>query len=238
MAVYTVKLKGKEEIAKETMAFRFEKPNDFKFKAGQFSRFTLIDPPENDDEGNSRTFTLTSAPFEKDLIVATRMRSTAFKRSLKKIPIGIELKLEGPTGSFVLHSKVDIPAVFLTGGIGITPVRSILQQATHDKLAHEIFLFYSNHTPQDAAFMNEFKELAQKNSHFHFIPVMSKAEKGTWNGESGHIDLKMLSRYLSDIKKPIYYISGPNDMVSAMEEMLHKAGISDDNVRSEVFGGY
>ena len=134
MAIYKVKLKRRQEIASGTMAFHFEKPEGFAYKAGQFGDFTLANPPETDAEGNTRGFSLASAPYEGDLMVATRMRDTAFKRVLKTMALGTEVSLDAPYGSLTLHSDARIPAVFLSGGIGVTPVRSIVLQATHDKL--------------------------------------------------------------------------------------------------------
>jgi len=127
---YKVKLKGRREIASGTMAFHFEKPGGFSYKAGQFGDFTLVNPPETDAEGNTRAFTLASAPCEGDLMVATRIRDTAFKRVLKTMALETEILLNAPDGSLTLHSDARIPAVFLSGGIGVTPVRSIVLQAT------------------------------------------------------------------------------------------------------------
>ena len=141
MPIYKTVLRRREEIADGTMAFHFEKPTGFVFKAGQFGDFTLINPSETDAEGNTRGFSLTSAPYEADLMFATRMRDTAFKRVLKTMEIGTEVSLDAPYGSFTLHNNPRIPAVFLTGGIGVTPVRSIVLQAAHDNLPHRIFLF-------------------------------------------------------------------------------------------------
>jgi ferredoxin-NADP reductase len=89
----------------------------------------LINPSETDAEGNTRGFSLASAPYEDDLMLATRMRDTAFKRVLKTMALGAELTLDAPYGSFTLHNNAAIPAVFVTGGIGVTPVRSIVLQA-------------------------------------------------------------------------------------------------------------
>lgn len=83
MPICKVKLKAREEIAAGTMAFHFEKPEGFVYKAGQFADYTLINPSETDAEGNTRGFSLASAPYEDDLMSATRMRDTAFKRVLK-----------------------------------------------------------------------------------------------------------------------------------------------------------
>ena len=106
----TVKLLRREKVAEGTMSFYFDKPAGFQFKPGQFVDCTLIDPPEIDAEGNIRSLSLASAPTEKDLMVATRMRDTAFKRVLKTMPVGSQLQIDGPLGSFTLHSAASRPA--------------------------------------------------------------------------------------------------------------------------------
>jgi ferredoxin-NADP reductase len=105
MPIYITKLKGREEIAAGTMAFHFEKPEGFAYKAGQFADYTLINPSETDAEGNTRGFSLASAPYEDDLLLAPRMRDTAFKRVLKNMELGTELTLDAPYGSFALHNN-------------------------------------------------------------------------------------------------------------------------------------
>src|SRR5580704_6423939 len=81
MADLKSKLIRREEVAEGTMAFHFEKPSGFTFKAGQSADVTLVDPPDTDAEGNTRTFSIASPPFENELVFTTRMRDTAFKRS-------------------------------------------------------------------------------------------------------------------------------------------------------------
>lgn len=240
MSIYMVRLDSREEVADATMAFHFEKPEGFLFKAGQFADFTLIDPPETDAEGNTRGFSLASAPYEKDLMIASRMRDTAFKRVMKQLPYGTRLKMDAPYGSFTLHHNRTIPAVFLTGGIGITPVRSILLEVTKEALPYRIWLFYSNRRPEDAAFLEALRAVATKNPHMAFIPTMTKMENShtTWTGETGHITKAMLERYIDDLTIPLYYISGPATLVAAMRKILNEAGVSDDNIRTEEFTGY
>ena len=98
-----IRLKGKSEVAEGTMAFYFERPTGFQFKAGQFVDFTLVNPPETDEEGNTRSFSIASAPYEDDLMIATRMRDTAFKRILKTLAAGSEIQMEGPFGGITLN---------------------------------------------------------------------------------------------------------------------------------------
>jgi ferredoxin-NADP reductase len=240
MAIYRVKLKSRQEIASGTMAFHFEKPEGFSYTAGQFGEVTLANPPETDAEGNTRTFTLASAPYEGDLMVATRMRDTAFKRVLKSMALGTEVALNAPDGSLTLHSDARIPAVFLSGGIGVTPVRSIVLQATHDKLSHKIVLFDSNRRPEDSAFLDELAEAQKRNRHFTLVGTMTEMEKSSkaWTGETGYVTQAMLLKSVHDLSRPIFYISGPPAMVAAMRKILDDSGIKDDKIRTEEFAGY
>lgn len=240
MSEYTTRLLSREEIARETLGFRFEKPKGLAFTAGQWGDITLIDPPETDAEGNTRGFTITSAPYEDDLMMATRLRDTAFKRVLRQMDVGTEFSLVAPGGSFTLHRDAEIPAVFLSGGIGITPVRSIVRQATHDGLEHRIYAFYANHRPEDAAFLDDLNAAAKANPHFTFAPTMTDMENSAapWDGETGYVDKAMLERSIPDLDAPIYYISGPQAMVVAMREMLEAAGVKDHMIRTEEFQGY
>ena len=238
MPKYNVKLLKKELVAAETMAFTFQKPEGFDFRAGQFCDITLFDPPETDAEGNIRGFSLVAAPFEDDVIVATRMRDTAFKRVLKDLPLGTVVELDAAYGSFTLHKTLTTPAVFIIGGIGITPVRSMIAQATHDRVAQDITLFHVNRTAAQAPFAADFESLARENDRFTFVPVMTQAAPTEWFGERGHVTTQMLAKYVPDLAAPIYYMSGPAAMVMASRELLLASGANEDNIRTEEFSGY
>lgn len=240
MPVFNAKLNKKEEVANGTIAFYFEKPESFKYQAGQHINVTLIDPPETDDEGTTRIFSLASAPYEKDLMVATRIRETAFKKIFKNIVPGNEVEVYGPSGNFILHKDGSRPAVFLAGGIGITPFFSMIKQGLNDKLAQKFFLFYSNRKPEDAAFLEGLKELEKENKKFKLIATMTEMDKldSSWKGDLGYIDEKMLKKYISSLKSPIYYIAGPPPMTMAMQKMLESAGIEAESIHYENFFGY
>lgn len=240
MPLYKVKLTEKREVADGTMAFHFEMPQGFAYKAGQFADCTLINPTETDAEGNTRAFSFASAPYEDELMFATRMRDTAFKRVLKAMEPGTELSLNAPHGSFTLHDDICFPAVFLTGGIGVTPVRSIVLQAMHDNLPHRILVFYSNRGPEDAAFLDELMECQDSNPNYTFVGTMTEMEKSSreWNGETGFISKAMLLKFISDMTLPIFYIDGPPAMVKAMRQLLSEAGVDKGNIRTEEFSGY
>jgi ferredoxin-NADP reductase len=240
MGVYAVELKERREIAENTMAFLFDKPTGFEFAAGQSADVTLINPPETDAEGNTRAFSLASAPVEHDLMFATRLRDTAFKRVIRSMPLGTEIQIEGPFGSMTLHKKTARPGVILAGGIGVTPFRSMLVQATQTNTDHHLILFYSNRRPEDAAFLPELRELAKRHPNFTLVATMTNLEKAkvSWTGETGYINKEMLAKYVKDLTEPVYYTAGPPVLVAGMRKLLVEAGADEDDIRSEDFSGY
>jgi ferredoxin-NADP reductase len=171
---------------------------------------------------------------------ATRMRDTAFKRSLGKMPVGTEVEFEGPFGSYTLHNDAKKAAVFLVGGIGITPVRSIVLDAHERALPHQLIVFYSNRRPEDAPFLKELSELAHKMPTFKFVPTMTdiKNSKVEWNGETGYVTQEMVERYVVNLKSAVFYLDGPMAMVNAMRALLEKAGVDSDYIKTEEFPGY
>ncbi len=240
MAATKIKLLSRLEVAEGTMAFLFERPEGFEFKAGQSGDFTLLNPPETDAEGNTRAFSIASPPHEQELMIATRMRNTAFKRVLKTMSIGTQISLEGPFGSLTLHNNVERPGVFLAGGIGITPFRSMVFRAAKERTPQRLYLFYSNRSPEATAFLEELIDLEKHNSNLKLIATMDEVGKSHrgWNGEMGFINKAMLTKYLKTLEGPIFYIAGPPAMVTAMQKMLNEAGVNDDDIRIEAFSGY
>lgn len=246
-STYTLKLQRRHEVAERTLEFSFDRPATMTFEAGQFMALTLIDPPETDAEGDTRDFSINSAPDDPELVFATRMRDSAFKRVLRAMPLGSGIKAAGPFGSFTLHDTASRPAVVLAGGIGITPFRSMLRRAAHERLPHRILLFYANRRPEDAPFLDELADLARLNPNFTFVPTMTKmrASKRPWQGETGYIDHRLIEQYQrpaasssAEPGDPIYYMAGPPAMVAGLRAELKEAGVDDDDVRTEEFTGY
>ena len=240
MSGYRSKLLSRVEVADGTMAFHFEKPLQFDFKPGQSADVTLFNPPETDSEGNTRTFSIASSPFENQLMFATRMRDTAFKRSLKRVPLDTNVKIDSAMGSFTLHKNSAKPAVFLAGGIGITPFLSIVRQAGHDRLPHKLHLFYSNRRPEDTAFLDTLQMLEKSSQNFRLVCTMTEMPQSRreWKGETGLITQEMLSRHLTNLQGPIYYVAGPPAMVAGIRTMLVAAEVDGDDIRTEDFAGY
>lgn len=240
MGIHETRLVRREIVAEGTMAFYFSKPAGFRHQAGQSLLMTLINPPETDSEGDSRTFTIASAPHEAEVMIATRMRDTAFKRVLRTAPMGMAARIDGPSGDMVLSGDSARPTVFLAGGIGITPFLAMVRHAANERLPHRLYLFYSNRRPEDAAFLAELQEMEQRNPDHRLIATMTEPEKSAqpWSGETGVIRREMLERHLAGVMNPMYYFAGPPPMTTAMRQLLEKSGVSDQAMRCEEFYGY
>jgi ferredoxin-NADP reductase len=240
MCAYRTTLLGRTEVADGTMAFQFEKPTNFVFKPGQYIDLTISDSQRGSANGRTHTFSIASSPFDKNVLVTTRMRNTVFKQSLSVSPIGSAARIEGPMGSFSLHNNTARPAVFLAGGIGIAPFLSMLSYATGERLRHSIVLFYANRHLEDAAFMDSLWKLECANPRFRFVPTLTRManNNGGWKGKTGHISSEMLVTQLGIVRGPIYYIAGPPTMVAATRRTLCEVGVDEDDIRTEEFAGY
>jgi len=221
MSTYDVKLLARHEIADGTMEFHFTRPDGFDFKAGQAIELVLPEP------AGGHAFSLVNAPSEGELVVATRMRDSAYKRALRALPIGACVKVDGPFGSLTLHRNPSRAAVFIAGGIGITPFMSIVRNAVEECLKHPMALVYSNRRARDAAYLDELRSIE------NLRLVATLTEEG-----GGFVDAAMIRRAAEGLPAPIFYVAGPPAMVEAMKAVLEKAGVEDTDVRSEEFFGY
>jgi ferredoxin-NADP reductase len=239
-AKYSSRLRNRFPVAERTLALQFDKPPGFAFRPGQWVDITLLHSFPTDAGGKVHGFSIASAPHEDSLMVATRLRDTAYKRELPKLSLRAEVQFEGPGGSLSLHNNPARAAVFLAGGIGVTPIRSILFYAAREKLPHRIVFFYSNHRPEDAPFLDELTALQQQNPNYTLVATMTQMDKsrGPWAGERGRIAQPLLAKHLSGLKSPVYYIVGPPGMVSGVHRLLNQTGVDDDDIRTEDFSGY
>ena len=231
MPHYTFPLKEKKEVARETLAFVLEYGGqDFSFKPGQFVDVTLDNPKYKDDKGITRTFSIASSPLDEYLMVATRLTDSAMKKSLAEMEIGQLMHVDGPLGSFKLHNDAKIPAVLMAGGIGITPFRSMVKDATEKNSEQKITLIYSNRTPEDAAFVEDLTEWQSYNNNFNFVV--------RWTKEEGRIDEPFLKKHIKNLFAPIFYVAGPPNMVAGTTQLLIESGVPEDNIKFEEFAGY
>ena len=239
-ATYGSKLVSGREVAEQTRSFQFEKPTGFRFEAGQFMEVTLPPPGDVPAEPLTHPFSIASAPDEPRLMIATRMRDSNFKRMLGSLPPGSDISLTGPFGDLTMHEDPSKPAVFLTGGIGVTPFRSMVIHAEQRRLSHRILMIYSNRRPEDAAFLEELRDSERRNPNFRLIPTMTRPgdSRPAWNGEQGRVDAAMIRRYSPDAGTAVYYIAGPPRMVQGLRAALSGVGVENERIRSEEFDGY
>jgi ferredoxin-NADP reductase len=231
MPHFTFPLKEKKVIAKDTMAFAFEfAGQEFKFRPGQFVDITIDKPKYKDDKGNTRAFSIASSPLDEYFMVATRLTDSAMKKSLSELEIGSLVHIDGPLGAFRFHSDESTPAVIITGGIGITPFRSVIKDATERNSEQKITMIYSNRTSDDAAFVEDFEEWQSYNPNFEFVT--------RWTAEEGHIDEPFLKKHIKNLAKPIFYVAGPPGMVAGTTKLLIESGVQEDNIKFEEFAGY
>ncbi len=241
MKTYSVQLQAQEQLAEGTSAFHFTKPAGFEFIAGQALDLIIGEQGDADSEWDVRhTFSIVTAPHENELVIATRMRDSRFKQRLKNLPMGTQVQIEGPFGELTLGADLTRAAVFIAGGIGITPFMSMLRDAAHQQRQQDILLLYSNRRPEDSAFLSELQQLSQHNPRFKLIATMTSMQDSgqEWSGETGYLDAQRIQQYCQGLNQPIYYISGPPMLVEAMHDLLDEAGVDEDDVLSEGFLGY
>jgi len=214
----------------DVTSFYFKSQVPLKWEAGQFIRFTLShDNP--DDRGTSRFFTISSAPFEENIMITTKFAgdtSSTFKIALFKMKIGQEISATIPQGEFTVKD-FGKSYVFIAGGIGITPFRSILLDLDFNKQLGniEIYLLYSNRS-SDIVFKEELDNLVFKNPFLKVRYIISPEV----------CNIELIKNTIPDFQGKLYYISGPINMVRSLEDALSNAGIEDSTIKKDYFPGY
>jgi ferredoxin-NADP reductase len=233
------KVKEKREVAKGTLMVVFDLlGEEVDFTPGQYFWVTLLDPPYDDDKGPRRHITVVTSPNDRGVLgLATRVRDSAFKRSLAELPVGAEVDVEEPKGSFLLPEDTEQEYVFIAGGIGITVFRSMLRYISEENLPHRVTLVYSNRDRESTAFLDELQELERANPNLRLVLTMT--DDAEWDGETRRIGPELLRDHLGDdLDAFTYLVAGPPAMVEAMETMLAEAGVPEEQVRPERFSGY
>jgi ferredoxin-NADP reductase/nitrite reductase/ring-hydroxylating ferredoxin subunit len=243
----SLKLLSKEKLqGTDIMTFRFSR-GGIDYTAGQYAFFKL-DGIDGYAKGPIRHFSIASSPTEQDFIqISTRIRDTQYKQKLASLEEGTEISAWGPRGEFVLHEDHSKLAVFLSGGIGVTPFRSMIKYATDKQLPIKIIMFDSNRNEQNVLYKDEFDRCANQNKNVKIVYTITEEEvqksDDTTNasGEHGRIDRSMLERHLTkdEVANAVFYICGPPGMLKAMQELLQQElQIPKDRLKVEAFTGY
>jgi ferredoxin-NADP reductase len=258
-AVYELTLQEKQKFeGTDIMSFKFSRQNEqqeapnnnnktyLDYTAGQFAFFD-IGGVSNDPKGPIRHFTIASSPTDDFIMISTRIRDTPYKKRLSSLEEGVKVKVRGPEGKFVLHKDYSKAAVLISGGIGVTPFRSMIKYATDKQLPLKINMFDSNRDRANILYKNEFDECMKSNKNLKIIYTITAAEEGqapsssSWKGERGIINKTMLTKYLttSELDNSVFYVCGPPGMLKAMQNLLQDdLHIPKERIKVEEFTGY
>lgn len=221
----------KEQLVKQgnVNRFVFAPKTPLTWQPGQYIHYTL--PHENaDDRGDERWFTISSAPFENDVWITTRImeqNGSSFKETLQSLTPGDVITVDEPEGDFVIDN-LDQQYVFIAGGIGITPFRSIISQLHHAGKDLKAELLYANRDETSIPFKDELEAISQAHKDFTITYFI---------GED-RIDESVIREYAVRFSDPIFYVSGPEPMVEAFEALFKEIGIDENNSKFDYFPGY
>lgn len=229
MPEHDVKFLGAKKCGEDILIARFQRPAGYEFAPGQWFTLRL----ETDSGPQTRTFSHCSAPRDDQLEMATRLSGSAFKVALAALRRGDIVRIAGPGGRLALPDETARVA-FLAGGVGITPIRSILRDAAqHERGFTDAVLFYGNRDESCAPFLAEFEEM--EGLGVRVVACYERPPDG-WLGESGFITAEMVRRHLDPAEGHLFVVTGPPVMVEAMERVLGELGVADERRLVERFG--
>ncbi len=235
---YMLQLKEKVQIAADTYGFSFTPDRAVSFKPGQYLEWTL-GHKHPDARGNRRYFTIASAPTEQEVKIGIKFypASSSFKKTMLAMIRGSRITASQLAGEFVLPRDSKKRLVFIAGGIGITPFRSMIKYLLDTNEKREIVLLYSNKTAADIAYQDIFDE-AKRRLGIKTVYTLTESAPDSWSGRRGMITEEAITEEVSDYKERMYYISGPHAMVTAFEKTLKGLGIKNNQIKIDFFPGY
>ncbi len=221
----------------DVKSFRFRIGEDVDFKAGQFFFVTI----KIKGEEKTKHFSFSNSPSEKGYLEFTkRITDSDFSKVLDNLKVGDWARLKMPYGSFTFEGEYKKIA-FLSGGIGITPIRSICKFTTDSLLPTDIVLIYGNNKEEDIIFRQDLDQMSVVNKNMRIVYTLTSADidKKAWQGRTGYIDDKMISGEIADYNERTFYLCGPPKMVESLINILkNKLSIQEDKIKTENFVGY
>ncbi|HLM70018.1 MAG TPA: hypothetical protein VN864_04390 [Thermoplasmata archaeon] len=212
---------------------KFEKPPGFQFAPVQFCGLEF---PTS--EGSIEyPMSLACSPTKPYLEFGARVSDSPWKTAFAALRPGDEAEVDGAYGHFLLEERS--PAVFVAGGIGITPLKGMAEYATDRELPIEVRLLYSNRNEEEIAYRSELDDLARRNRRFGLVHTLTREPAdSSWSGRRGRIDADLLAEVSQDLENPMYYLCGTGAMVQESFRALAGRGVPADRVTHEVFRGY
>ena len=225
------------EIAPSIYSIVFKPVHPIRFKAGQYVELTL--PHEHsDDRGIRRTFSIASRPGDQyiKLGLVTSNPSSTFKTALLALSPGTIIRATEVGGSFVMPADINEPVVMIAGGIGITPFRSMIEDLIARQEKRRVILFYAARQESSLVYGGLLNE-ARKQLGIMIVPIVTEPS-GTWEGEKGYLDMKVIERYVGNVYEHTFYISGPNTMAMSFRDELRLVGVPSSRIKTDYFSGY
>lgn len=216
----------------DVKSIRFTKPQKFDYLPGQYIFITL----GSDSDQMTKHFTISSSPTESFLEITKRLTGHPFANALASLEKGDKVSIMGPYGEFTFqgeHEKVGM----LTGGIGITPLRSMIKYSIDKNLSASIILLYSSSHENDIVFGKELAEIQERSANIKVINTITRPGSG-WKGATGRIDAEMVGKFMPDYSERVFYTSGPQKMVDVMVSILRELKVPETQIRQEYFPGY
>ena len=207
------------------------------YRPGAYFWVELPHRGHDDEKGLRRHISLVTSPTEQGVVgLATRLRDTAFKRTLAELRVGDEVEVEEPKGSFLLPEDTGADYVFVAGGIGITVFRSMLRYVADTGEPYRVTLVYSNRDRASAAFLDELEELERRVPGLRVVVTMT--DEPGWEGETRRLDADVLAELVGGLEGKTFLVAGPPPMAEAVAESLRAAGVPEARVLADRFSGY
>jgi ferredoxin-NADP reductase len=233
-------LKDRIKLAPDTYEFVFSSERRLKFKAGQYLEWTLAHKG-SDNRGIRRFFTIASSPTDEDYRIGVKFyeQSSSYKKALLRMRRGDEMVASQLAGDFTLPTNTKKKLVFIAGGIGVTPFRSMIEYLLEKKEKRDIVLIYSNRTIEDTPYV-DLLDRADRELGMHIIPVFTnQTPEALAKGEfPTSIDEHLIMENIPDYKERTFYISGPHGMITSFSDLLRKLGISRLRIKKDFFPGF
>ncbi|MDQ3098521.1 MAG: FAD-dependent oxidoreductase [bacterium] len=230
----------KVQVTPTDWSFRFQQPEGFKYKAGQYS-VIRVPPMHEDYRNNVRTCSTSSSPTEEYLQFTFTIRNTGFKDTLMHMDRGFEVEIYPAVGKMTLEDLPTEQLVMIAGGIGVAPYRGMIKYAFDTNMTGtKIKLLYSDKVLNEIAFREEFDFIAASYSAFEPVYTLTRHDPsdGEWNGETGRIDSAFISRYVEDIENTKFMVCGPEQMVRSGLLYLGELGVPRERIAAELFTGF
>jgi ferredoxin-NADP reductase len=225
------------EVAKGTLLVLFAVDAYPDYRPGAYFWVELPDRGHSDEKGLRRHISLVTSPTDAGVVgLATRLRDSAFKRTLAELEVGDAVEVEEPKGSFLLPEETDAEYVFVAGGIGITVFRSMLRYIAATRQPYRVTLVYSNRDRESTAFLDELDGLEARIPGLRVVLTMT--DEAGWEGETRHLDADVLSELVGGLDGKTFLVAGPPAMAEAVADSLRAAGLPEERVRSDEFSGY